>query len=177
MLFNIPVDPKEKKKVYVNIWHKIKNAILNTLILILYALEIAGFLYSLWAYYMYPCTYNLLVLIGYLIFFIIRIYVRRMVRVSYWTGRVTDGLGRPIKGLEIGLFDADFEVMVSHTFTDSDGRYNFIVQEGNYYVMVIDSKYKIRSDGGKLYISRKTHTFMGHNLMIIRKSFKVAKKF
>ena len=175
VLFNVPIDPLERKKVYVNIWHKIKNLILNIIVFLLYILETVGFVYSLWAYYKYPCLYNLLVLVGYLLFFIIRIYARRLVRVSYWTGKVTDSLGRPIKGLEIGLFDSDFEVLVAHTFTDSEGRYNFIVPEGNYYLMPIDSRYKIKTGNGKLHVSRKTHTFMGHNLMIIKKSFRVGK--
>jgi hypothetical protein len=58
-------------------------------------------------------------------------------------GMVTSVDGKLVSGLEIGLYDKEFNNLVARTFTNKKGAYNFVVKNQDYLLQIMDSKYKL----------------------------------
>jgi subtilisin-like proprotein convertase family protein len=145
---SIPMDNKflEKPSELLEIWTKGLQIfeVVNT------GLVIAGVLYSIYATLINPSFLNILILGGYVVFLGIRYYLAT----ADAAGIVRNTKGKSMAGLEIGLYEAEFNTLVTRTFTDDKGKYSFYVPEGDYYIKIIDDRYTI-ANGDKLPVKNK----------------------
>ena len=111
-------------------------------------LFIVGFAYSTYITFLYPHFYNYVVLSGYLLYIGTRGFIATRKHKSQ--GRVLDKQGKPIPGLEIGLFDYEFNNNLYRTFTSKDGEYNFVVGKGEYLLQLMDDRYQIEEKGTRI---------------------------
>ncbi|WKZ30123.1 MAG: carboxypeptidase-like regulatory domain-containing protein [Candidatus Dojkabacteria bacterium] len=76
-------------------------------------------------------------------------------------GVVKDVNGNFVANLEIGAFETEFNTLVARTFTDSEGRYSFIVPTQSYSLKVIDPRYALSSktaiNGGEPVTTKYHH--------------------
>lgn len=61
--------------------------------------------------------------------------VRRREKRSW--GVVVDRVGKPVEGVQLNLVDSRFERLVQRRMTGPDGRYQFVVPEGQYEIKVV----------------------------------------
>lgn len=133
ILLSVPLDPinqdqdKAKSKLA-----SILRAILDILSL---GLFVWGFSYSFYAQYLYPHPYNQLVLYIYASYALLKAYL--LYSKPRTTGKVTKN-GKPLSGIEIGLFDKEFDTLLLRTFTSHKGEYSFIVGPGTYILKIMD---------------------------------------
>ena len=145
LLFSIPLDPiKEKRKIVVG--HMIRVFFEEFVGVIGPIILMAGFIYSIVVTVMYPLTFNYIILGLYGVVFLIKAYL--FLSRPKLFGIVTSVDGKIVSGLEIGLFDKEFNTLVSRTFTNKHGAYNFVVENKAYYLQVMDPRYKVL--GGQL---------------------------
>ena len=158
LMISVPIDPEKKSsrklrtQAIVNFLEEVVGVI-SPIILV------SGFLYSIVVTVMYPINLNFVILGLYATTFLIKVYVY-LARPKLF-GQVTGVDGKAISGLELGLFDSEFKNLVSRTFTNKQGTYNFVVKNQDYYLQVMDSGYKILSKEAKkdgLFVPRSGGT-------------------
>jgi subtilisin-like proprotein convertase family protein len=146
---SIPLDSKSESKPspILTAWTKFLQIfeIANTF------LVIAGILYSIYTTVINPSLINIAILTGYTLFFAIKFYLSNVET----NGIVKDAKGKAVSGLEIGLYEAEFNTLVTRTFTDDKGQYSFYVPEGEYYIKLIDDRYHLVY-GDKIHIKPKS---------------------
>ncbi len=91
---------------------------------------------------------------GFITFFILGLYILILVAKIVYSvmqpkqfGTVTTGWLRPVADLEIGLYDKDFNTFISQTYTNRDGKYQFIVPANDYRIKVISQEWEIIGAG------------------------------
>jgi hypothetical protein len=137
---SIPVDPVKKTKNTV--WFgKLFGYLEDFVKLISPALLVIGFVYSAVVTIMYPVPVNYLILATYAIAAVVKlvVYITR----PKLFGKVTNVDGSIVSGLEIGLYDKEFGTLISRTFTNKQGAYNFVVSNQDYVLKILDSRYKL----------------------------------
>jgi hypothetical protein len=102
---------------------------------------VGGFVYSVIVAMMYPIALNFLILGLYAVAFATKAYVYLSKPKLF--GIVSDVEGNIVSGLELGLYDKDFDNLVARTFTNKKGEYNFVVQNKEYLLKVMDSSYRM----------------------------------
>lgn len=138
--FAVPLDPLEISKLRISfetIWARFKFLI-NILHVLLF---VFGLVFALYTYYNFPSTLSLIVLLLYIpsFFFILRyIFV-----VSDEYGIVKNKDGERLEGVVVGLRESEFDKIIAKRVTDSRGRYRFLVDEGRYYIEILDTGYKV----------------------------------
>jgi len=142
LMLSIPLDPiKEsrahKAKMRVRTFFEELVGVISPIVLV------AGFVYSVVVTTMYPLMLNFAILGLYGITFLVKAYLHFSSPRLF--GMVTSVDGKAVSGLEIGLFDYEFKNLVSRTFTNKQGAYNFVVKNQAYYLQVLDSGYKVLS--------------------------------
>jgi hypothetical protein len=105
----------------------------------------AGFLYSLYAAVVYPHLFNYLALSLYVLLLSAKLLL--FLAKPKATGVMRTSDGKPVEGLEVGLFDVEFKNLLYRTFTTKEGRYNFAVSNGSYYLKIMDEHYAIENAG------------------------------
>lgn len=142
LMIAIPVDPTRKQSQKSSI-----GGILNLLeefVSILSPIVLTvGFAYSVVVTIMFPLTLNYIIVAVYGITFIIKALV--YLSTPRLFGSVTGIDGKTVSGLELGLFDKEFNNLVSRTFTSKQGNYNFVVKNQEYYLRIMDPAYKLLS--------------------------------
>lgn len=108
-------------------------------------LLLGGLAYSGYASVIYPHLFNYLAVMLYILILSAKLYL--LYRPHKTMGIVTDENGVPLDNVEFGLFDPEFKNLLYRTFTTEDGEYNFVVDKGNYYLKVMDSRYTILEKG------------------------------
>jgi hypothetical protein len=150
----IPLDPSDisgNEVLRQKTWKSIQQLVLYLSAVIL----VIGFTYSIYAVFVSPNSYNLLVLCFYIVMFIFKIVA--LLSLNSMQGKVTLLNGRPVEGLEVALYEPEFHTLLRRTFTRKDGSYTFLVENKDYYLEVLDDRYKIvRRNQGSLGVhSRK----------------------
>jgi len=140
IMVSIPIDPEVKSQKRNSIY-KLMESLKAFLLLINPIILIAGFIYSAVVTVMYPNTFNYIVLGFYFITFSFKLWAYTSKQKTY--GIVTDIEGKVVSGLEIGLFDKEFNTLIARTFSNRNGAYNFVVKNTDYYLQVLDSTYKL----------------------------------
>lgn len=140
---NIPLD--SKKKQISSFVTKAKNRFLNAIaytspILLVLGGIIPVFMWGL----QYFSAFTSTVFLG---LFLTQQYIRLKERDKY--GLVTDESGNPLRDIEIGLYDYEFDKLVTTTKTDSEGKYIFIVPGNKYKLKVHSSEYTLLNDQKK----------------------------
>lgn len=103
----------------------------------------AGFGYSLYVATLFPLPINIFasVLYG-------SVCIGKLL-LTLWTprtfGKVSTVTGRPLAGVEVGIFDKEFNTLLYRTFTNEKGEYNFAVPNKSYVLRLMDNTYKVYS--------------------------------
>jgi hypothetical protein len=142
LMLSVPIDPVKESKG-IRIRQQIRLFFEELISVISPILLITGFIYSVVVTMMYPLALNYLILGMYGITFLIKVYLH--VSQPRLFGMVTSVDGKFVSGLEIGLFDYEFKNLISRTFTNKRGAYNFVVKNQAYYLQVLDNGYKVLS--------------------------------
>lgn len=140
LMISVPLDPVKKQKKWLGL-SKTVSFLEEVVGVVSPIILIAGFIYSIVVTMMYPLTINYIILGLYALTFLIKAYVY-LTRPRLF-GTVTGVDGKVVSGLEVGLFDSEFKNMISRTFTNKQGAYNFVVKNQNYYLQVLDPGYKL----------------------------------
>lgn len=106
--------------------------------------------YSIYAYRTTGTTFNLIVLIEYIIVAII--YILSLFNKEIQYGKVTNIYNEEIDGINIGLFETEFGKLEAERVTDKNGQYRFVVKPGSYEIKSLDNRYTI-SHNEKLVVS------------------------
>jgi subtilisin-like proprotein convertase family protein len=154
LTLTIPLDRKDEKE---NKNKRTLRAIQSRLLFIFEQINsfllYAGFAYSLVAMFRVPSLFNGVVLVFYAAFFGLKLYFESIPEF----GTVSKGLFTTVKGIEVGLYEPEFNTLVARTFTDKDGKYAFYVENKDYYLQLIDKNFTIvsaKAKEGKLFVKR-----------------------
>lgn len=103
----------------------------------------AGFGYSLYVAALFPLPVNIVASVVY------GAVCLGKLALTLWAprtvGRVTTINGKPLAGIEIGIFDKEFNNLLYRTFTNEKGEYNFAVPNKEYVLRLMDTSYKVFS--------------------------------
>ncbi|MBD3329131.1 hypothetical protein GF357_01400, partial [Candidatus Dojkabacteria bacterium] len=96
--------------------------------------------------------------------FIYRQLLRKKERGKY--GLVTDQSGKPVKNIEIGVYEAEFDTLVTSGQTDTKGRYIFILPGNRYKLKIHSPKYELLAND--LIVEKKSDEtiLIGLNLTV-----------
>ena len=153
--YAIPLDPIEDSQLRITferVWMRIKY-VANFVNVLLF---LVGITFAFYTYYVTPSLLSLIVLLLFVptFFFILKnIFANRD---RY--GVVFNEDGERLEGVVIGLRESEFEKIVSKRVTDRYGRYRFLVNEGRYYLEVLDTNYIVKKieHGNEVYVKKET---------------------
>lgn len=137
---SIPIDKKDKgfiAKIFAS-GRSLFHSIINLLLRVLF---VAGFLMAIIAIVKASTTFSWIIIILYLLSLLVMLYINIRDRRSY--GKVTDRNGEPLEGLELGLKEVEFGTLYTKRVTDENGKYRFILPEGEYRLEVLNSNYTL----------------------------------
>ena len=143
ILISIPMDPatmseEEKKKV------EAKNTLSEVVEIGSNILMFGGFAYGAYIAWIYPHAYNYAILAVYFLIVISKI-VLMLPRKT--VGKVQFTSGGKASGVELGLFDTEFNNLLYRAFTNKDGEYSFVVPNKDYNLKLMDERFHIVSKG------------------------------
>jgi len=165
--FAIPLD-----KAKVGFWVMFKEKTIYFLKLLLHLLNLvvflAGLVISMYAVYVNPIWTNYLILVVYIFSAVITVTPILTKREKY--GYVTDEQGNKLKGVEIGLFESDFNRLVYKRVSDEQGRYRFVADKGNYYLSVLNPEYSIIDNGeiSDIRVTKSSGEIIRPNIVVRR---------
>ena len=87
-----------------------------------------------------------------------------------------DAEGRPVSGVEVGLYDVQYGNLVDNRFTDAEGHYRFVVPGGEYYLRPITAGYVLEGsdpEKGVLVGRERSKEQVVSDKMVVRKAGKV----
>jgi hypothetical protein len=144
LMVNIPVDPENLEET--RFLKKVGMFVVYTLDSVneyfLGALIISQLI--IWPTYI--DSYISLVVGGVLL--LLRFIIRRITRVKF--GTVVDSNGNKMVGLELNLYDTQWDKLVATTSTDNNGVYQFLVPSADYYIKLTNRKNKLLDKSGKV---------------------------
>lgn len=129
-------------------------------------LLIFGVVYSFVATILSPTWQNIAVLALYAGFLAVKIYLTNLPQF----GKVRIQGGAPLAGTEVGLYDPEFDTLVTKTNTDKDGQYIFFVPNSKYYLRVIDEKYRTIGPSNRVVVPKDPNN---NGVKIIRTNLSV----
>jgi len=152
--FAVPLDPMEVSAMRIwfeSFWSRVKF-IVHILQIVLFSI---GLLFAFYMYYNYPYWLTLLVLLLFIpsFFFILMGILAK--REKY--GIVRDIQDNTLEGVIVGLRESEFDKIIAKRVTDIKGRYRFFVDEGRYYIEILDTGYKVESieDGNEVVTTKE----------------------
>lgn len=166
--FSIPMDKAEATKARIlseRLLSRTKG-IWQSLHILLF---IVGLTFSIYALRTNPVWFNYLILALYvpsLVMLLISLFSKKE---KY--GIVRDESGNRIEGVTVSLLDSDFDRVVTTRVTDSEGRYRFLVDRGQYTISILDMNYfLINSEKYKgIKVRRKETTILCPDLTVGKK--------
>lgn len=141
---SIPLDPIDSKELFMH-FSSFKELLLMSMGILSQIIFYGGFVYSLYASMVYPHVFNFTVLAVYVVLLIIKVAL--YLSVPKTMGKVCNEEGQPLGGVELGLFDSEFNTLLYRTFTSKEGTYCFAVSPGVYYISIVDTRYSLRAQG------------------------------
>jgi hypothetical protein len=151
--YAIPMDPIEVTSVRLKIeslWGRFKYIVTFLhILLFLFAITMA-----IYTYINNPSLLTLVVLLLFIptFFFILKNALTKIERY----GIVKDSNGKPLSGVTIAIREAEFDKIVSKRVTDQLGRYRLLIDEGRYYIEILETGYKVQNiKGGNEIILKK----------------------
>ncbi len=138
--FSIPLDRAESKAFSI-----LKQRSWNLLKLIFHLLHVTvfiiGLIFSIYAVSVSPILINYIILALYIPSILLIVFPLWINREKY--GIVRDEKKNRLEGIDIGLYESEFNRLVLKRVTDSKGRYRFLADRGNYYISVLNPEYSI----------------------------------
>jgi len=168
LTLNIPVDRKiqfDKRRAQIRSIINLVERFINRASFILL---VAGVLISVYAAVTNPIPFNIAVVLFYILFFVIKIYLLLLPQF----GRIRQVNGRIVAGVEVGLYETEFDTLLTKTYSDKNGQYIFYVPNNNYYLKITDPRYTL-SGNDKVLIKKESRKSA---IMIIKKNLRVIKK-
>ncbi len=107
-------------------------------------ISVGGFAYGLYVAYLYPHAYNYAILAVYGIAALGKLLTLIPKKLA---GNVLLSDGTKAAGVELGLFDIEFNTILYRTFTNDVGQYTFVVPNKAYTLKIMDTRYKILDHG------------------------------
>lgn len=144
-MLSIPIDPEHENALIVNL-KRLFSIAERVLEVVSPLLLVGGTIYTLAITISNPYLWNYLILSIYLFVIVTKAVIFFIHPKAY--GKVTLEGGDPIANCAIGLYEADFDRLVAQTLTNEIGQYNFIVQNRDYILKVLDPGYEVVQGGG-----------------------------
>lgn len=141
--YSIPIDPLNKniaEEAIVIVRNGIVKFVNSTANIFVFV----GLLFTVISYIKLSSTLNLILLIVYIAIVIIGIVMRRQERYRY--GKVTDLSGNPVRGVEIGLMETEFNTILAKRVTNDHGKYRFITPGGSYKLVSLNPQYSFKQN-------------------------------
>jgi hypothetical protein len=139
--FSIPMDQKEITKLEksIAIFLSRTKSIWKSLHILLFLI---GLLFSIYALHITQMWWNYLIVIIYIPSLIALIFSFFNKKEKY--GTVKDENRKPVEGAIIGLYEKEFDKLVSKRVTNNLGRYKFVVSKGLYKISIMNSDLKVQ---------------------------------
>ena len=164
--YSVPVDPINKS-VLQGIKTVVQNRLVNISIFLINIVIVIGLLFSIISYIKVSNTFNLSMLILYILTLLIAVIVSS--RGKYRFGTVRDINEERLKGLELSLLESEFGTNFAKRITDAKGKYRFIVPGGEYKLVSIDPNYNILLDSESVFKGEKDKVMVISNNLKARK--------
>lgn len=100
-------------------------------------LVLIGFVLSIIAVIGTPSLLNIAIFGFYLAFFAVKLYLLRLPKF----GKVVEPNGSIVEGIEVGLYEPEFDTLLTKTYTNERGEYMFYVPNGTYMLRILDSHF------------------------------------
>ncbi len=164
--YSVPVDPLNKS-VLQEIKTVVRNRFINISISLINIVILIGLLFSVLSYIKVPNTFNLALLILYILTLVITIVMNSQGK--YRFGTVRDIYEERLEGVELSLMETEFGTNFARRITDEKGKYRFIVPGGEYKLVSTDPDYNIMVDRESIFKGKKDKVMVISNNLIARK--------
>lgn len=168
---NIPID----NKATINTTNAIKANFGSRFMLFIervnFLLVILGVVLSVIGFVATPSLLNGVIIALYVIFFSVKFYLLRLPKF----GKVVDIHGGEVQGIEVGLYETEFDTLLTKTNTNERGEYIFFVPNGKYVLRILDSHYEIVGSKDSSYIATINPQKNSSGIMLIKNQVKVKK--
>ena len=104
-------------------------------------LFLIGLLFSIYALHITPMWLNYIIVILYIPSLIALIFSFFNKKEKY--GTVKDENKKPVEGAIVGLYEKEFDKLVSKRVTNTLGKYKFVVSKGLYKISIMNSDLKV----------------------------------
>lgn len=167
--FSIPLDSQKatKRERISQMFLSRTKWIWRVLHLILFLI---GLIFSVYAVKINPVWWTYLILFLYIPSLVLIILSFRSKKEEY--GVIKNEEGKLISGLVVSLLDREFENVVATRVTDKSGRYRFIVDRGNYTIMVSNPNYVLVNEEElkNISVTSDKSSVLAPNLVVKKKS-------
>ena len=160
----IPIDSTDltgKEKAFT-----VAKGIFATIFAVLtIAMLFVGIGIAIYMYDSYPTWQNLAISLIYVPS--ILILLRSISRKKNKYGVVKDEKGKRMSGIEVGLKEVEFGKLIQKRITDDKGRYNFVVDKGDYQIVLLNERLFIDNiQGGYEILAKKDDLLIKKNIRI-----------
>ena len=161
ILVAIPMDPNESSFLSkaTAIIQSTGNSLLFIINLFIF-LSLLG--YSIYAYLQTPTILNLVVLIVYGIYTLFVIF-SKVTHIKY--GVVQDQYGNVLENITVRLYENEFNQPVAERVTDTQGRYRFIIEPGEYTRKIESDRYQL-NESQKTVKAKKDPSIINDSLIV-----------
>ena len=164
--YSIPVDPINKS-VIQEIKTVLRNRVVNVSIVLINIVILIGLTFSILSYVKVPNTFNLALLILYILTLLITVVMNSQGK--YRFGIVRDIYEDRLEGLELSLMETEFGTNFAKRITDEKGKYRFIVPGGEYKLVSTDINYDILLERESIFKGEKDKVMVISNDLKARK--------
>jgi hypothetical protein len=149
---------KQDKGIIAKTLASSKSLLIGILNIVFTVLFVLGFGMTVLSLLTQPRALSWVLLVLYVLSVLVLIYLRVKESGSY--GKVVTQDGTPVKGVEIGLRELEFDTLYAKRVSNENGKYRFIVPEGKYRIESLNDSYvfvglkenTFQVSEGKLYI-------------------------
>ncbi|MFA5622882.1 MAG: carboxypeptidase-like regulatory domain-containing protein, partial [Candidatus Dojkabacteria bacterium] len=139
----VPIDSNKAK-----VFDIFKTIVINRSAILLQFIKLLLFVgllaYSIYAYKTNSSTLNLIVLIEYAI--VLAVLLLSSVSRDVRYGKVTNAYGEPVVGVNVGLFEREFNKLQTERVTNEKGEYRFIIKPGTYEIRSLTPGYTLKDN-------------------------------
>jgi hypothetical protein len=139
----VPIDSNKAK-----VFDIFKTIVINRTAILLQFIKLLLFVgllaYSIYAYKTNSNTLNLIVLIEYAIVLAVLLLSSLSRDIKY--GKITNAYDEPVVGVNVGLFEREFDKLQTERVTNEKGQYRFIIKPGTYEIRSLTPGYTLQDN-------------------------------